>query len=75
MYQLNIRAQAGKLAALIAHRPITHVQHQAPAASHKPTSYLRAMLSALANLAALRVIPGSSLDTPARIDPRDPRNW
>ena len=74
MYQINLRAQASKLASLTARWPIARVQQHA-AEPRRHTSHLRAALAELANLATLRVMPGSSLDTAERHDPRDPRNW
>ena len=73
MYQINLRAQASKLAALTARWPLARGQRRA--APRQRASHLRAALAELANLATLRVMPGSSLDTAARPDPRDPRNW
>jgi hypothetical protein len=74
MYQINVRAQASKLASLMARWQIARVQqHTAEPCQH--TSRLRATLAELANLAALRVMPGSLSDTTERPDPRDPRNW
>jgi len=73
MYQINLRARASKLAALTARWQLTRVQR--PAAPRQRASHMRAALAELANLATLRVMSGSSLDTAARPDPRDPRNW
>ena len=74
MYQINLRTQASKLAALTARWQLARVQ-QRRAAPRQRASHLRAALAELANLATLRVMPGSSLDTAARPDPRDPCNW
>jgi len=74
MYQMNLRAQASKLASLTTRWQIAHIQQRA-AEPRQRTSYLRTAPAELANLATLRVMPGSSLDTAARPDPRDPRNW
>ena len=71
MYQLNLRVQASKLTALTARWQIARVQQHA-AEPRRHTSHLRA---ALANLATLRVMPGSTFDTTEQHDPRDPRNW
>jgi len=74
MYQLNLRVQASKLAALTARWPIARVQQHA-AEPRQRTSRLRAALADLANFATLRVMPGSLSDATERPDPRDPRNW
>jgi hypothetical protein len=74
MYQINLRAQASKLTLLMAHWQIARVQQRA-AEPRQRRSHLRVALAALANLATLRVLPGSSSDTVERPDPRDPRNW
>jgi hypothetical protein len=73
MYQINLRAQASKLAALTARWQLARVQR--PATPRQRAAHLHAALAELANLATLRVMPGSSLDTAARPDPRDPCNW
>ena len=74
MYQINLRTQAGKLAALAAGRPFARVQqHAAEPSLH--TSYMRAVLATLANLATLRVLPSSALESAERHDPRNPHNW
>ena len=75
MYQINLRAQASKLASLTARWQIARVQQRGAAEPRQRRSHLRAALAELANLATLRVMPGSSLDTAARPDPCDPRNW
>ena len=74
MYQINLHAQASKLASLTARWQLARIR-QRPAAPRQPKPHLRAALAELANLATLRVIPGSSSNTAARLDPRDPRNW
>jgi hypothetical protein len=74
MYQINLRAQASKLASLTARWQIARVQ-QCAAEPRQRISHLRAALVELANLATLRVMPGSSLDTAERPDPRDPHYW
>jgi hypothetical protein len=73
MYQINLRAQASKLVSLTARWQIARVQRSA--APRRRAAYMRAALAELAKLAALRVIPGSAPDLPARPDPRDPCNW
>jgi hypothetical protein len=73
MYQINVRAQASKLILLTARWQIARVQRRAT--PHRRAAYMRAALAELANLVALRVMPGSAPDLPAQPDPRDPRNW
>jgi hypothetical protein len=75
MYQINLRAQASKLAALTTHRPFARVQQRAVDVPREHRTRLRTALDELANLASLRVMPGSGLGTAKRPDPRDPRNW
>lgn len=75
MYQINLQAQANKLAALTARWPFARVQQPAAAEPRWRASHLRAALAELANLATLRVLPGSAFDTTERHDPRDPRHW
>jgi hypothetical protein len=74
MYQINLRAQASKLASLTAHWQIARVQQRATEPRQR-RSHLRAAIAELANLATLRTIPGSALGTAERPDPRDSRNW
>jgi hypothetical protein len=73
MYQLNLLSQASKLASPTARRPIDCAQ-QPDAEPHQHTSFLQLTLAKLANLATLRVMPGSPSGA-AQHDPRDPRNW
>jgi hypothetical protein len=75
MYQMNLRAQASKLAALTARWQLARVQQRAAAEPRQRRSHLRAALAELTNLAMLRVMPGVALGTPTRPDPRDLRNW
>jgi hypothetical protein len=75
MYQINLRAQASKLAALTTHWSFARVQQCAVAVPRQHRSRLHTALAELANLASLRVLPGSGLGTTERHDPRDPRNW
>jgi hypothetical protein len=75
MYQINLRAQAGKLAALTTHWPFTRVQQRAVVVPRQHGSRLRMALAELANLASLRAMLGSTVDTTERHDPRDPCNW
>ena len=75
MYQINLRAQASKLASLTARWQIVPVQQRAAAEPRQRTVYLRAALATLANLATLRVMPGSASESAERHDPCDPRNW
>ena len=74
MYQLNLRAQASKLAALTARWPFARVQQHAAEPSQR-RSHVYAALAALARLATSRVMSGGVADTTERHDPRDPRNW
>jgi hypothetical protein len=74
MYQINVRAQASKLASLTARWQITRVQQHA-AEPRQRTSRLRAALAELANLVILCRMPGSAFDTTERQDPRAPGNW
>ena len=74
MHQMNLRTQASKLALLTARWRIARVQQPA-AAPRQRESHLRAALAGLENLVTLRMMPGSSSDTAARPDPRDPCNW
>jgi hypothetical protein len=75
MYQLNLRAQASKLASLTARWQRGHIQQRAAAAPRQRRSHLRVALAELANLATLRVVPDSASGRAARRDPRHPRNW
>ena len=75
MYQINLRAQASKLASLTARWQIARVQQRTAAEPRQRRSHLRAALAKLAHLATLRVMPGSSSDTAKRPNPRDPRSW
>ena len=74
MYQITLRAQASKLASLTAHWQIVRVQQRATD-PRQGTAHLRAALAVLANLATLRVMPGSASESAVRHDPRDPCNW
>jgi hypothetical protein len=74
MYQIHVRAQASKLVALAARWQITRVQQHA-AAPRQRAPRRRGALAELANLAALRAMPGSLSNTAERHDPCDPRNW
>ena len=74
MYQINLRAQASKLASFTARWPIARAQqHAAEPRQHR--SHLHMVLAELAKLATLRVMPGSAFDTAEQHDPRDSRNW
>jgi hypothetical protein len=73
MYQINMRAQASKLASLTERLQIAHVLR--PATPRQHALHLRAASDGLAKLATLRVMPGSSANGSARPDPRDPSNW
>ena len=75
MYQIYLRAQASKLAALTTYWPFARVQQRAVAVPRQRRSRLRTALAELANLASLRVMPGSTFDATERHDPHDPRNW
>jgi hypothetical protein len=75
MYQIHLRAQVNKLAALTARWPFARVQRHAITEPRQHRSHLRAALAELANLATRRVMPGSAFDTTKRHDSRDPRNW
>jgi hypothetical protein len=71
MYQIHLRAQANKLAALPARWQTARVQSHAAA----PRRRVALLHAALATLATLRVMPGGSADSAELPDPRDPRNW
>jgi hypothetical protein len=73
MYQIDMRAQASKLASLTARWQIARAQR--PVAADRDTAHLHAATSKLATLATLRAMPGCSPSAAARPDPRDPRNW
>ena len=75
MYQLNLRAQASKLASLTAQWQAARVQQRAAAEPRRHAPSLRAVLAGLANLATLRAMPDASPDSPARYDPCESRNW
>lgn len=70
MYQIVLRIQAVKLAALR-----THIQQRAFGHAPRGVSDLRAALAGLAQLATLRALPNASAGSVARHDPRDPQNW
>jgi hypothetical protein len=69
MYQINLRAQVNKLAALTIHWPFARVQQ--PAAQPR----LRAALAELADAATLHVRSSNAAPSTQRRDPRDPCNW
>jgi hypothetical protein len=75
MYQIHLRTQASKLAALAERWQLARIQQRTATESRQHRSYLRAALAKLTNLATLRVMPGNSSDTAERHDPRNPRNW
>jgi hypothetical protein len=62
MYQINLRAQASKLAALTPRWPLILAQQ-------------RATLAELASFATLRVMLGGAPASAQRHDPRNPHNW
>jgi hypothetical protein len=74
MYQIDLRAQASKLASLTARWQIARLQQHA-AESRQRRSYLHAALAALTHLATLRVMSGRSSGMSERPNPRDQRNW
>jgi hypothetical protein len=74
MYTIDLRSQAGKLALLAAQWQAA-LTRPGDAAPQPRRSRVRAALSGLANLAALRAMPGASADAPAQYDPCDPCNW
>ena len=74
MYQINLRAQASRLAAMTTRWPFASVQQPA-SEPRRHTSHLRAALAGLAHLVILRVMPGSAFDNTERQDPRAPGNW
>jgi len=75
MYQLNLRAQASKLASLAAQWQAAGAQQRAAAEPRRRASSLRAVLAGLANLATLRTMPGAWPESPTRHDLRESRNW
>ena len=75
MYQLNLRAQASKLATLASDWQAGRVEQRAAGAPRRRTSGVRAALAGLGRLATLRAMPDAPTDAAAQYDPRDPRNW